>query len=304
MSPRCPQEPLLTVDAGNSRIKFGLFGWHETPQGWSPRCERFLAVGVQQPAPLDEIATWRAEGAVRTVFTGSNPPALQQLIGAWMLRGWSRPGIVRQRDRLPITLNVDYPEKVGLDRILNAIAVNVWRAPGQSAVIIDSGTATTVDVVNGAGEFIGGAILPGLELGARALHEYTALLPDAALRELPAPPPALGRNTIAAMRSGLYWGHVGAIRELVRQYGQSQHWQLRDDWPASLAQLDEAPSEAIATGTHQSVATAESRQTPYFVLTGGAAPQLGWSFPQIAQVASLAMHGLVLSVVERPECVE
>ena len=83
--------------------------------------------------------------------------------------------------------------------------------------MVDSGSAITVDYVSPDGAFMGGAILPGMGLAARALHEFTDLLPLVPLGELPEPPPALGTSTVTAIRSGLYWGAVGAVRELAEQ---------------------------------------------------------------------------------------
>jgi type III pantothenate kinase len=114
---------------------------------------------------------------------------------------------------------VDFPEKVGIDRLLNAVAANVLRPAGRGAIIVSAGTATTVDLVTEDGTFAGGAILAGLELGARTLHQYTALLPLVDVPELLQQDQinALGRNTQDAIRSGLWFGQLGAIREIVGQ---------------------------------------------------------------------------------------
>jgi type III pantothenate kinase len=101
---------------------------------------------------------------------------------------------------------------VGVDRLADAAAVNCLRGTGLPALIIDLGSALKVDMVSAEGAFAGGAIMPGIGMSARALHEYTDLLP---LVEVTDVPPALGTSTVAAMQSGLYWGAVGAARELV-----------------------------------------------------------------------------------------
>ncbi|MGC4005893.1 MAG: type III pantothenate kinase [Pirellulales bacterium] len=80
------------------------------------------------------------------------------------------------------------------------------------------GTALTVNFIDADGIFRGGAILPGIGMSARALHEFTDALPLIPMRELEEPPPAIGAETTAAMRSGLYWGAVGAMRELLTQF--------------------------------------------------------------------------------------
>ena len=84
-----------------------------------------------------------------------------------------------------------------------------------AAVVVDVGTAITVDLVSDEGVFLGGAILPGIAMAARALHTFTDLLPWIDMSELLAAPPALGTTTHDALRSGLFWGAVGAIRQLI-----------------------------------------------------------------------------------------
>ena len=112
-------------------------------------------------------------------------------------------------------VEVEQPDKVGADRLVNGVAVNRLRERRVPAIIIDMGTALTIDVVSAEGAFIGGAIAPGVATSARALHEFTYALP---LVEVSAtPPPALGRSTAEAIVSGLYWGAVGAARELVQK---------------------------------------------------------------------------------------
>jgi type III pantothenate kinase len=104
-----------------------------------------------------------------------------------------------------------------MDRLAAATAATRLRSPRRGALIVDSGSAITVDYVSADGAFMGGAILPGIGLAGRALHEFTDLLPLVALGELSEPPPPLGTSTVTAIRSGLYWGAVGAVRELVER---------------------------------------------------------------------------------------
>ena len=113
---------------------------------------------------------------------------------------------------LPIKAAVEYPNRVGIDRLAGAVAANRLRHSARLAIIVDVGSAITVDLVNSQGIFCGGAILPGIGMSARALHEFTDLLPHSPLEELTGPPPALGTATLPAIHSGLYWGAVGAMR--------------------------------------------------------------------------------------------
>jgi type III pantothenate kinase len=116
---------------------------------------------------------------------------------------------------LPIDVAVEHPERVGLDRVAAAAAANQLRSATRAAIVVDTGSAVTVDFISPDGAFRGGAILPGIEMAARALHEFTDLLPLVSLNDLTLPPPARGVSTVTAIRGGLFWGLVGAVRELI-----------------------------------------------------------------------------------------
>ena len=101
------------------------------------------------------------------------------------------------------------PREVGADRIVNAVAAfERWK---QACVIVDFGTATTFDYVTGKGEYVGGAIAPGITISADALYEAAAKLPRV---EIARPPSVIGRNTVASMQAGLYYGYVGLVDEI------------------------------------------------------------------------------------------
>lgn len=203
----------FALDAGNTRVKFGLFDVQ--PGQPLPVCLSNGFVMCGQPLPPTLIEDASTHGVPRPIISGSNPPEIARVVAEWNPR-WPPLKVLEDRTRLGIRIDVDAPHRVGWDRLLNAIAAQQIRDSRQAAVIVDSGTAVTVDFLDAAGAFRGGAILPGIGMSARALHQYTALLPL-----IPAPdvtvtiPDPVGRNTIPAMRSGLYWGHVGAVRELV-----------------------------------------------------------------------------------------
>lgn len=253
---------LLAADVGNSRIKYGWFEVESTASdGAWPACRQFTATPLDVPLPIDDLRSWSTVADPRLIVAGSNPLVVNRVAGEWNQQSRRRSWVLDDRGCLPLTLSVDSPETVGLDRLLNAVAANALRPADRAAIVIDSGTATTVDVISNRGEFAGGAILPGLALSAQALHHYTALLPLLSLGDLgPDLPAPLGRNTREALRSGIYWGQVGAIRQLVQSLGDVQ----------GLA-------------------------NPWLILTGGGAPWLGAQFPGVRQVPSLAMHGLVLT---------
>lgn len=204
---------MLVIDAGNTRVKFA---WMEIPTGSGvPLARGFTAIPVGGELPESQIAEWLKTHTIsRAIIAGSNPPEVERVRSAWQfpvpLEG------LPPREQFPLVIDVDFPQKVGIDRLLNAIAANARRRQHQPVIIIDSGTATTIDLVDSLGTFRGGAILPGFEMSAKALHQYTALLPLVPHHRLHEREPlTIGRNTEAAVESGLYWGHVGAVRELV-----------------------------------------------------------------------------------------
>lgn len=209
----------LAIDVGNTRVKLGLFACPSSrPRGELPTCVERTTLLSGEPLPSELLAHWQSAVTnwLPPIIAGSNPSGIQQLLAAWPSSLGPQPQTVANTDDFPLTIRVDEPRRVGIDRLLNAIAVNELRRSDRPAIIVDSGTATTVDVVSADGAFEGGAILPGLALSAKALHEYTALLPLVSVPELgQATPEPLGRNTRAAIRSGLFWGQLGAVKELI-----------------------------------------------------------------------------------------
>ena len=123
--------------------------------------------------------------------------------------GW-KPVFVRADGRLGIAVNVKKPSQVGADRLANAVAAKeIYGAP---AIVVDYGTGTTFDVVDKKGAYCGGAILPGLGISLRALHDFTAKIP---LVKFERDKVAIGRTTEEAVRSGIYHGAIGTTRELL-----------------------------------------------------------------------------------------
>jgi type III pantothenate kinase len=212
--------PLITVDIGNNRIKLGLFP--SIGPGPLPEPSRTLSIPGSPPC-LEAIDGWLA--AARHEFSwwiGSvNRPWTTRVLDWLGGPGRSRATLLAAAD-LPLRVGLPRPDMVGIDRLLDAVAANRLRLPGRAAVIADIGSAITVDLVSADGVYRGGAIAPGIAMSARALHEFTDLLPALDMSELEAPPPALGTSTQSAIRSGLFWGAVGTIRELVERLAEHQ----------------------------------------------------------------------------------
>ncbi len=128
---------------------------------------------------------------------------------------------------LGIEAKVDNPKEVGADRLVNAVAAH--KQYGGPLIVVDFGTATTFDIIDADGDYIGGVIAPGVNLSLRALHMAAAQLPDVAIKPTKT---VTGKGTVEAMQSGIYWGYVGLIEGLVRR--------LRDEHGSDL--------KVIATG--------------------------------------------------------
>jgi len=213
---------LLACDVGNSRIKAALFCRQQKTSSPPklPKCLTSWAVRKDEAFDWSLLRQSLQAGDVdvRGIIAGANPDGVARLKDDWP-RDWvEEPTVVASADAFPLQICVHQPQEVGIDRLLNALAANVIRPPKTATVIVDSGTATTVDVVDSRGRFCGGAILPGFELSARALNRYTALLPLVTIEELAVETPGpLGLDTHAALRSGLFWGQLGAVRELIRR---------------------------------------------------------------------------------------
>ncbi len=251
-----PPLPLIAVDIGNARTKFGRF---DRPSGDSlPEPTATLQLDDRQ-AELDSVVDWLGDVETDELswwIASVNRPATTRLLD-WVRE--HRPGdrlTLLAAGDLPITAAVPRPDMVGVDRLLAAVAANHLRGDGRPAIVADLGTAITVDLVSAEGVFQGGAILPGIAMSARAMHEFTDLLPLIETSDLAEPPAALGTSTVAAMQSGLYWLAVGAVRELIAQL-------TRD--------LDRQPEVFLTGGAGPAVAKligCSARHVPHLTLAG------------------------------------
>lgn len=254
------------LDIGNTRMKLGVF--LPAPDGLV-QAVRIEACVIESCSQLsgELLRWWNAAGncrPARMMVAGSDPDLRDELAAAWPLPA-CQPQLVRSAADVPVRADVEQPQRVGIDRLLNACAARHWRRKGGAVIVVDSGTATTVDLVTSDGVFRGGSILPGLRLSARALHEYTARLPLLDVEDLAGGWPAVpGRNTEAAMRAGLLIGQLGAVKELAARLS------------ASAATLYGEGSE------------------PELFVTGGGGRLLAEHLPEAVYVDSLALHGLAL----------
>lgn len=207
------------MDVGNTRIKLGLFpgqGCLDIPPAAIPEPLRTLDITPGE-TPLAAIETWLApwKRAELAWWIGSVQREFSSRLIDWLRDADTGSIVLLSSADLPLVVHVPLPDRVGIDRLLAAVAANRLRPDGRPAVIVDLGTAITVDLVSAMGAFEGGAILPGLSMSARALHQFTDLLPLVDMPGLADPPAPLGTATVEAMKSGLFWGSVGGVRHLI-----------------------------------------------------------------------------------------
>ena len=246
--------PVMAVDVGNARIKLGLFPRQTGNEFPDPMVT--LVLDGRRPE-WNRITPWLKECAEPHVawwIASVNRPATTRLLDWIRDRRPADPiGLLSAGD-LPIAVELKRPDMVGVDRLLDAVAANHLRTSDRPAVVVDVGTAITVDLVSADGAFRGGAILPGIAMSARAMHEFTDLLPLVEISELGTPPPALGTATVEAMRSGLFWGAVGAIRQLIERL-------TGDDDPQVFLTGGAGPAVAELLGR-------SARHVPHLTLAG------------------------------------
>ena len=133
---------------------------------------------------------------------------------------------------MPVDVRVDEGANVGADRIVNTVAA--FDRYGGNLIVVDFGTATTFDVVDNDGAYIGGVIAPGVNLSVKALHEAAAALPNIDVAQ---PKISIGTNTIACMKSGIFWGYVGLVKEICSRIKMEHGLPMEVIGTGGLAQL-------------------------------------------------------------------
>jgi type III pantothenate kinase len=225
---------LLAIDAGNTNITIGCFR-----DGTLTAVRRFgtdpqatadeLDVALRAFLALDDTSLDEAVAVAVASVVPSITLALETVAERHHLAA-----VIASAGTVPLPVRVDRPAEVGADRLVNALAAA--RIHGTPAIVIDAGTATTFDCVAPDGAYVGGAILPGPELGLEALATRTAQLPRVELR---APDRAIGRSTVEAMQAGLVLGYHEMIRGLLNR--------IRVEL-ADAAAVDPATIQTILTG--------------------------------------------------------
>ncbi len=238
---------IIGVDIGNSAAKAALV------DGTSVAASGRLDTSI---ASLDDL---EAGLRILVVHAPERPSAVVavSVVDRWTSRlkqaaeSLVLPVVMADATTIPMPTALARPDLTGPDRLLAAWAASILH--GQPVIVVDLGTATTVDAVDADGFFLGGAIVPGLGLAADALATGTARLPRA---DLALPADVIGSDTTMALQSGIVLGHIGAVRELA--------WRMRERLAAERP-LDLAPRSTVALGT----AGGAGPTIPKVIVTGG-----------------------------------
>jgi type III pantothenate kinase len=233
---------LLCIDVGNTNIKFGLFRGDEYVTSWR--------ISTNRAQLTDEYAMlllnlFTSQGILPEEVSGCAiscvvPPLTPVMIELSQRYLYHTPVVVGPGVRTGVRIRTDHPAEVGSDRVANAAAA--YRLYGGPAIAIAFGTATAFDAVSDTGDYLGGAIAPGLATGAEALFRFAARLPQV---ELARPPHVIGKNTIHSMQSGLIFGYAGMVEGLVKRMSAELGLGARVIATGGLAELIAAETDVI-----------------------------------------------------------
>ena len=224
---------LLAVDCGNTNIVFALYDGVVQQANWR--------ISTDSKRSADEYLVWLTQlmalketniDAVTDMIIANVVPEVQPKLMNLALQGFGlNPQVIGHPDiDLGIKINIDRPDQAGADRLVNAVAArDLYDLP---AIVLDFGTATTFDLIGECGSYEGGIIAPGVNLSVEALYLAAAQLPRVVVEAWTPEMPVLGKDTLSAMHSGIFWGYVGMVDGLIGR--------LRHDHGSNLP--------AIATG--------------------------------------------------------
>lgn len=206
---------LLAIDVGNTNITLGLFRDAELAAAWrlATAHERMPdEYGLQMLGLLRHVG-FGPQDLHGAVMASVVPPLTGTFLEACVRYLGLEPLVVGAGVRTGVRIRYEDPKAVGADRVADAAAVQ--HLYGGPACVVDFGTATTFDAISAEGDYLGGAIAPGIGIAAEALFQRTAQLPRVHLTR---PPSAIGRNTVHAMQSGLLFGYVGLVEGMVARF--------------------------------------------------------------------------------------
>ncbi|MCE7985562.1 MAG: type III pantothenate kinase [Caldilinea sp. CFX5] len=206
---------LFCIDIGNTNITLGLYAGETLGPHWrlSTDHDRMPDEFAMQLMALFTYANLSAADVDGIALASVVPPLTGKWVEVCRTYLGCEPLVVDANTTTGIRILYDNPQAVGADRLVDAVAA--YRLYGGPACVVDFGTATTFDAITATGDYLGGAIVPGIGISADALFQRAAKLPKV---EIARPPTAIGRNTVHAMQSGLLFGYVGLVEGMVARF--------------------------------------------------------------------------------------
>ncbi len=206
---------LLTIDIGNTNITIGLYQGEDLKHHWrlATAHERMPDEYGLQLVGLLEHAGRKRQDISGICLASVVPPLTGRLVDACRQYLDCYPLVVDAGVKTGVRIRYEDPRAVGADRIVDCAAVQ--RLYGGPACVVDFGTGTTFDAISAEGDYLGGAIAPGIGIGAEALYQRTAKLPRVDIQK---PPSVIGRNTVHSIQSGLFYGYIAMVEGMVGRF--------------------------------------------------------------------------------------
>ncbi|PVM83078.1 type III pantothenate kinase [Caulobacter endophyticus] len=233
---------LLAIEQGNTNTMFAI---HDG-QSWIAQWR----AATESTRTADEYVVWLSQlmSMQGLGFRSLDACIISSVVpqSLFNLRNLSRrylnvePLVIGENARLGVDIRIDKPSEAGADRLVNAVGASMlYKGP---LIVIDSGTATTFDIVAADGAFEGGIIAPGINLSMQALHEAAAKLPRIAIQR---PGKIVGTDTVGAMQSGVFWGYISLIEGLVSRIKEERGEALTVVATGGVASLFEGATDSI-----------------------------------------------------------
>ncbi|MBI9043919.1 MAG: type III pantothenate kinase [Anaerolineaceae bacterium] len=233
---------LLAIDIGNTNLTLGLYEQEKLSKSWrlSTDLQRMPDEYGLQILSLLQICECEPKQLKGLVLCSVVPTISERIIQACRQYLGTDPFIINHKLETGVKILYENPDGVGADRIADAAAV--YHLYGGPACVIDFGTATTFNALTARGEYLGGAIAPGIGIASEALFNRTAKLAPVALNK---PPNPIGRNTVHAIQSGLLFGYIGLVEGMVKRFRQELGEKTRVIATGGLANVIAPETKAI-----------------------------------------------------------
>ena len=233
---------LLCIDIGNTNTVMGMYHQEDLISHWRISTQHQKMPDEYAMLMLDLLrhAGLSPEDIQGIALTSVVPPltgVYEELCRHYLGK---EPLVVTAGIRTGVRIRADNPREVGADRVVNAVAV--FRLYGGPACVVDFGTATTFDAISPEGDYLGGAIAPGMTVSAEALFQRTSKLPRI---DLVRPPRAIGSNTVEAMQSGILFGYVGLVEGMVVRFREELGPEMKVVGTGGLASLIGSETKSI-----------------------------------------------------------